>query len=421
MNVLSAFKMAWRSIKGKRGRSVLTVLSIFIGIAAVMTIVSVMEGMKEYTRQQYAAMGSNKIDVSIYSWSYDENGNPTNQKDYFPILEEYCKSLGDMVVGVTPNARANGTVVYGTVNSANMESKYDEETYELISSPPQMYYGSSQYSKVNEHEIARGRDISYLDIEKYNQVAVLGSKAAEIFFGNVDPLGKNLQINGNNFQVIGIYKQKSTEGTKGYQQNQMDNVIILPYSARRLLGGEQMTAFQIKASSSENIKEVISRVGPYMKNFVPEGSGMVDVYSQSSWQEYENQYLTTIGLVLGGIAAISLIVGGIGIMNIMLVSVTERTKEIGIRRAIGARRSSIVAQFLIEAGMLCGMGGLVGIVVGTIGSLILGKLMYQLTIWPSIPVALGTLLFSIALGLLFGSYPASKASKLQPVEALRAE
>ena len=420
MNLLQSFKMAWRSIKGKRGRSVLTVLSIFIGIAAVMTIVSVMEGMKEYTRQQYAAMGSNKIDVSVYSWTYDEDGNNIS-KDYFPILEEYCKSLGDMVVGVTPNSRASGTVVYGTVNSANIEYKYDEETWELIQAPPQMYYASQQYSLVNEYEIARGRDLSYLDIEKYNQVCILGSMAAKTFFGNVDPLGRELQINGNKFQVIGIYKQKATAASQGYQANQMDNVIILPYSARRLLGGSVDNQFQIKVSKSEYIKDVISRVGPYMRNFIPENAGSVDAYSQSTWQEYETEQLSMIGLVLGGIAAISLIVGGIGIMNIMLVSVTERTKEIGIRRAIGARRSSIVSQFLIEAGMLCGMGGIVGIIVGTIGSLVLGKLMYKIVIWPSPIVTLGTFAFSVALGLLFGSYPASKASKLQPVEALRAE
>ena len=128
-----------------------------------------------------------------------------------------------------------------------------------------------------------------------------------------------------------------------------------------------------------------------------------------------------ISLVLGGIAAISLLVGGIGIMNIMLVTVTERTREIGIRRSLGAQRSSIVAQFLIESGMLCGMGGLVGIAFGTIGSLVLGKILFQMTIFPATGVTLAAFGLSVALGVLFGSYPAAKASKLQPVEALRAD
>ena len=131
--------------------------------------------------------------------------------------------------------------------------------------------------------------------------------------------------------------------------------------------------------------------------------------------------MTLIGLVLGGIAAISLLVGGIGIMNIMLVTVTERTREIGIRRAIGAQKSSIVTQFLVEAGMLCGIGGLVGIAVGTLGSIILGKLMFQMTIYPLPWVTAAALSLSVALGLVFGIYPAAKAAKLQPVEALRAE
>ena len=139
------------------------------------------------------------------------------------------------------------------------------------------------------------------------------------------------------------------------------------------------------------------------------------------WQQYQNESFNMIDMVLGGIAAISLLVGGIGIMNIMLVTVTERTREIGIRRAIGAQRSSIVTQFLIEAGMLCGMGGIVGIIFGTIGSVVLGRIIYQQTIYPVPWVTIAAFALSVALGVLFGSYPAIKASKLQPVEALRAE
>ena len=146
-----------------------------------------------------------------------------------------------------------------------------------------------------------------------------------------------------------------------------------------------------------------------------------NVYPENQWQDYQNQQLTLISLVLGGIAAISLLVGGIGIMNIMLVTVTERTREIGIRRSLGAQRSSIVAEFLIESGMLCGMGGIVGIIFGTIGSLVLGKFLFQMTIFPATWVTLAAFGLSVALGVLFGSYPAAKASKLQPVEALRAE
>ena len=154
---------------------------------------------------------------------------------------------------------------------------------------------------------------------------------------------------------------------------------------------------------------------------VNQNMGSYQVEKEGYWQDYQNQQLTMISLVLGGIAAISLLVGGIGIMNIMLVTVTERTREIGIRRSLGAQRSSIVAQFLIESGMLCGMGGIVGIIFGTIGSLALGKILFQMTIFPATWVTLAAFGLSVALGVLFGSYPAAKASKLQPVEALRAD
>lgn len=154
---------------------------------------------------------------------------------------------------------------------------------------------------------------------------------------------------------------------------------------------------------------------------IPENIGYTQVQAADSWQKYQNESLTMISRVPGGIAAISLLVGGIGIMNIMLVTVTERTREIGIRRAIGAQRSSIVVQFLIESGMLCGVGGIVGIVSGMCGSMILSRLMCQTTILTMLWITVAAFLLSVMLGVLFGSYPAAKTARLQPVEALRAE
>ena len=173
MNLQQAVKMAWKSIWSKKGRSLLTILSIFIGIAAVMTIVSVMEGMKAYTREQYAAMGSNKITVYIYSWMYDEDGNNLG-KDYFPDLYDFCSSLGELVEGVTPAGRLSATVSYGTKTSANMDYYWDENGNIVGDRPPQLYYGSDQYSDCNNLEIVRGRDLAYLDVENYNQVCVMG-------------------------------------------------------------------------------------------------------------------------------------------------------------------------------------------------------------------------------------------------------
>ncbi len=416
MNILQAFKMAWKSIAGKKGRSALTILSIFIGIAAVMTIVSVMEGMKEEMMKQLNAMGSNRLTVYMYSWMYDADGNNISH-DYFPDLYDYCQSMKETVVGVTPNRQANATVVYGTKNSANMETKYDEQ-WNLISGPPTIYFGSDQYSACSNLTLAKGRDLAYLDMQNYNQVCVIGAEAAKIFFGTVDPVGKEVKINGNKFTVVGVYAPRGEEGEN--RINQMDNIFVIPYTMTRLLGGS-VDQYTVKVRSSEDMTEATSRLGGFLKGLIPQGTGGYDVYNEGQWQQYQNETMNTISMVLGGIAAISLLVGGIGIMNIMLVTVTERTREIGIRRAIGAQRASIVTQFLIEAGMLCGMGGVVGIAVGTAGSVVVSRLMYQMTVYPPVWVGLAAFALSVALGVLFGSYPAIKASKLQPVEALRAE
>ena len=416
MNLIQAFKMAWKSIWGKKGRSALTILGIFIGIAAVMTIVSVMEGMKQKSMEQFEAMGTNRITVYIYSWVWDENGNPIS-KDYFPELYDYCNSIKEDVVGVTPAARANATASYGTKSTANMEYEYDDN-WNLISAPPEQYYGSDQYSACNNLTIAKGRDLAYLDMENYNQVCVLGAQAAKTFFGTANPVGKVMQVNGHNFEVVGVYASRVDDDSSN---KQMDNLIVYPYTTSRILGGGSMEQYLVKARDSESLTETISRLGGFLKGVVDTNTGGYDVYSESQWQEESNEYMTMIGLVLGGIAAISLVVGGIGIMNIMLVTVTERTREIGIRRAIGAQRSSIVAQFLIEAAMLCGIGGIIGILFGTLGSVILSKMLVQMTIYPPLNVTLGAFALSVALGIVFGIYPAAKASKLQPVEALRAE
>ena len=418
MNLQQAVKMAWKSIWGKKGRSALTILGIFIGIAAVMTIVSVMEGMKLKTMEQFEAMGSNRITVSIYSWMYDEEGNDIS-RDYFPDLYDYCNGLKEYVLGVTPTGRCDATVSYGTKSTANMQYQWDEMGNLTGDVPPSLYYGSDQYAACNNLTIARGRDLALLDIEKYNQVCVLGAQAAKTFFGSADPVGKELSVNGNKFLVAGVYTARLSD--ESADQSWLDNFIVFPYTARRLLGGDKPTEFRVKARSSEAMTEAISRLSGFLKGLVDQNTGGYNVYSESQWQEQSNEYLSMVGLVLGGIAAISLAVGGIGIMNIMLVTVTERTREIGIRRAIGAQRSSIVAQFLIEAAMLCGIGGIIGILFGTAGSVILSNLLMQMTIFPPVKVTVGAFALSVALGIIFGSYPAVKASKLQPVEALRAE
>ena len=420
MNIRQAVKMAWKSIVGKKGRSILTMLGVIIGIAAVMTIVATMNGYTAKTMEQYSAMGSNKINVQIYSYMYveDANGNWVSAgKDYFPDLYDYCKSLTKYVVGVTPEARCQATVVYGTKNSDNFQYDWETQTGQRR---PDIYYGSDQYSVCNNLTVMKGRDISELDVSRYNQVCVMGSQAAEAFFGTADPVGKALQLNGQSFDVVGVYAPRLTGADA--QGSFIDNIIILPYTARRVMGGEAMESFIVKAKDGESVQEATSRIQGFLKGLVDESAGGFWVDSDNQWQQSMNEQMAMISLVLGGIAAISLLVGGIGIMNIMLVTVTERTREIGIRKAIGAERRSIIAQFLIEAAVICGIGGVMGIILGTLGSLIAGKfLLNGMILWPDQGIVMGAFLFSVVPGIFFGMYPAVKASGLQPVVALRAE
>ena len=310
-------------------------------------------------------------------------------------------------------------MVYGTKSTANMSYNYDENGNLTGDVPPSIYYGSDQYSICNNLTLASGRDLSVLDIRGYKQVCVLGDRAAKIFFDAADPVGKVLQLNGQSFEVVGVYAPRLTG--ESASASQIDNVIILPYTARRVLGGDAPEQFIVKTRSSEDMIEASSRIGGFLKGVVNPNAGGFQVDQENSWQQEQNKQMGMISLILGGIAAISLLVGGIGIMNIMLVTVTERTREIGIRRAIGAERSSIVIQFLIEAAMLCGIGGIIGILIGTGGSLLVGRLMFQMTIYPAAWITLCAFTLSVALGILFGIYPAAKAARLQPVEALRAE
>ncbi|WP_295858256.1 ABC transporter permease [uncultured Oscillibacter sp.] len=424
MKIGQALKMALKSILGNKGRSMLTMLGIIIGIASVMTIVSVINGSNKKSMELMAAMGTNKI--TVYANYY-------NGQDVFQDLYDYCQKLTDYVDGVTPNSQFSATVVYGTKNSSKMggnggysymgggmaavdDGGGGSQNTEM---PPDLYFGSDQYSACNNFQIERGRDLSLLDIKNYKQVCVLGARAAQTFFNYADPVGKEIQVNGIPFTVVGVYKEKDPDSKWS-----MDNIIVFPYSDSRTLSpGGQMSEFSVRAKDADAAVEATSRIIGFLTGLMGQNQekGWYSVQSENQWQQSNNEYATMMSLVMGGIAAISLLVGGIGIMNIMLVTVTERTREIGIRRAIGAERISIVTQFLIEAAMICGIGGVIGILIGTLGSRVAGQMLMQMEIWPSVNITVGAFVLSVALGILFGIYPAAKASKLQPVEALRAE
>ena len=416
MNLLQAFKMAFKSISCKKMRSFLTMLGIIIGGASGVIMVSVVQGQNRKNMEFYEKMGDNKINVSAYS--YYDTSNETSQKLY-----DYCLSMSDLVEGITPDVEIGSTMTiqYGakTLSVNDWSSgRYDWETAMHVK------LGSDQYGICNNYTLAGGRELSYLDIEKTNPVCVLGSGAKDALFDFTDPIDEYITINGQPFLVVGYYNSMDIE-----YWPEMDNIIVIPYTFNRSMNNNNsITSYVVKAKSASATTEAMTRLDAYLGGLFPKNeqgwseSGDYYVSSNNSYaQDLENQNLMQ-SLVLGAIAGISLLVGGIGIMNIMLVTVTERTREIGIRKAIGAERRSIIAQFLIEAAVICSIGGLLGIALGTVGTLIAGKLLLQESqLLPGAAITLGAFGFSVILGIIFGMYPAIKASGLQPVVALRAE
>ncbi len=398
--------MSLQSILSNKVRSFLTMLGIIIGVAAVMIMVSVVQGSTKAMQEYYAAMGTNKVSVMADCW---------DGRDITDDLYSYCLSMPRLVSGVTPNGS-----VWGTVKYMNTDCDRNEEMY----GGPQVYLGSDQFSICNNYTIARGRDISYLDIKRQNRVVVIGDYLREYLFQAQEPLGKTITIGGNSFEVVGVYAGKApkeSDSNTSMGLRRMDYVAVIPYTLNKMMGQRSMSEFTIKAKSSEATTETITRITGFLSGLITQENGWFNVDSEDTWMQENQSETNMMSLVLGGIAGISLLVGGIGIMNIMLVTVTERTREIGIRKAIGGSRRSIILQFLIEASVLCGVGGVFGVILGYLGTLVAGKLILETVLLPDVTLTIGAVAFSVLLGVGFGMYPAVKASGLQPVDALRAD
>ena len=386
MNLKQSFRMAFKSIRSNRVRSLLTMLGIIIGVAAVIIMVSVVRGSNQQLRAYYERLGNNRITVSAQQWG---------GRDISQTLYDYCLSLGPLVLGVTPDATTEGPIIYRDKNTEDMEN-----------GSPTIKLGSAQFSLCNNFQIEKGRDLCQMDVQSGQQVVVLGERAARYLFNYQNPVGKTVLLHGHPFEVVGVYRAKDPDS-----EYSMDNMAVVPYTLNRLLNRQStLDAFTVRAASSAATAEVSSRVSGFLKGQIDTERGYFSVYSENQDAKASDDQ-----------NRISLLVGGIGIMNIMLVTVTERTREIGIRKAIGARRKSILAQFLIEASVVCGIGGLLGIALGVAGTLIAGQLILRAVILPDLPMSAGAFLFSVAMGVGFGMYPAAKASKLQPVVALRAD
>lgn len=397
-------------------------LGIIIGLAAVIILISYTQGQNLAMNRYYESLGNNRVNVYAYTWR--------SGTDVSKSLYDYCLQLDDLVLGITPDGYIGNdlTIKYDSKTIARDWNNYNYET-DIY---PNIALGNDQYGICNNYTIASGRELSYLDVEKSNQVCVLGAATAEDLFSFIDPVGKTITLNGMPFLVIGVYERKASATASADPESQeywlnqsiarQDRLVLLPTSMTRYFNNNRpIESYVIKARDSSAAKDIITLVSSFLSGLITQDNGYYYVESSDTWQEQNNEANALQQRFLGGIAAISLLVGGIGIMNIMLVTVTERTREIGIRKAIGAERKSIIVQFLIEAAMICGIGGVFGIICGYIGTLLICKVSFNTIIIPELPVTLGAAAISIAIGIVFGLYPAIKASGLQPVVALRAD
>lgn len=393
---MNALRMALDSIREKKGRSFLTMLGIIIGVTAVLVLVALVSGYNADITAYNEKLGVNKVNVTV-NW-YDTS----RSVDVMDALYDYGNGeLGDMVLGVSPDL------------STSLPMKYRTTTLDSGT----LYLGSDQFAVCGNYTLKEGRDISAFDVDRRSRVCVLGSYVADSLFQYADPIGETVYFGGEPFTVVGIYYQKD-----GGEGGSMDDMAVIPYSLdRAILGTAQLTRFAVKVDQSDHMDAVMAKLERFLGETIDTSVGEYELENGNSAMSESTEEMTSMSVVLGGIAGIALLVGGIGIMNIMLVTVTERTREIGIKKSIGAPRREIVGQFLVEAAILSALGGLIGIALGYLLSLILGKAMYDLILYPDALVTAGAFAFSVAIGIVFGIYPAAKASGLQPVDALRAD
>jgi putative ABC transport system permease protein len=278
--------------------------------------------------------------------------------------------------------------------------------------------GSDQYDICANYTVERGSMFSYNNVLSRSNVCVIGSYITDQVFNYENPVGQQIKIGGESYTVVGVFEEKA-----GGSQYGTDNIVLVPYTQNRtLMQNQPITEFSVRAIDANAASKATEELRTFMAAKVPQKNGYSWVDSMQETMDFFNEQIVVLQLAAGGIAGISLLVGGIGIMNIMLVSVTERTREIGIRKAIGARRIDIISQFLIESGTISLMGGIMGILLGALLSLIIGRLMFPtFVLLPKVFVVIGAALFSIAIGMFFGFYPANRASKLNPIDALRSE
>jgi putative ABC transport system permease protein len=387
--LLESIRMSLVNIIRNKLRSFLTMLGIVIGVASIIALISLVQGATESISSEVIKLGGNKIFITIF-------GTPLKQGLSQSDVEQI--EMLDNISGISPTIRGSTAVVYKNNVLENV----------LVEGKNEVYFNA------DPDKLLAGRPVNILDIRGKSRVAVVGSNIVKKLFFGENPIGKEIIINGTTFFIVGTLK-----ATTGFSMNSTNDTIIIPYTtALRNLGVKSISSLDVYLDDTNLADDTVINIKGVLNQAFNYNEDSYNIYNMGDIIKSFQSIMSMMSLLLAGIAAISLVVGGIGIMNMMLVSVTERTTEIGLRKALGAAPFAIQLQFLIESVFLSLIGGITGLFAGVLLARILAAL-----IGVTVSIDFSTLLlsigFSAAVGIIFGFVPARKASKLNPIDALR--
>jgi putative ABC transport system permease protein len=405
MRVGSTFNIAFRALRRNKLRSVLTALGIIIGVAAVIAMVGIGNGAKAQVEAQIASLGQNVIIIS--SGSVTSSGIRTGWGGAGTLKIEDAEAIRREMPDLTAVSEEVSTITQVAAGNQNWSTRILGE--------------SADYFDLRRWPLIDGAPFTAQDVRSANKVCVIGQTTARQVYGNDSPIGQVLRVKNVPFTITGLLTAKGFS-TQGPDQ---DDVVVMPYTSamKRVLGGTTLRAINVQVGDANELNVAQQQIISLLRQRHNIRTGRDDDFTVRTQQEIADAATATTDVMtglLGAIAGVSLVVGGIGIMNIMLVSVTERTREIGTRMAVGAHGRDILTQFLIEAISLSSVGGIIGIIVGVVGA----KVISMMKEWPSLisPSSIVlAFLVSAAVGIFFGFYPARKAAQLDPIEALRYE
>ncbi|PFK38321.1 macrolide ABC transporter permease [Bacillus cereus] len=398
MSLLDSIKIALSSILAHKLRSALTMLGIIIGVGSIITVVAIGQGGEAMLKSQIAGSGNNVMPIHFAADINDPYGMAATEMP--KITEEDIFEVKKIP-----------EISHVIITNNTMEPLEINDKKEMVN----VIGLDSEYFKVNKVKVKKGRSLNENDISQGNNVVMISTKMAELF-QKENPVGKIIEMKGQPMQIIGVYESENSFMGMGPSE------ALVPLTLwPTLYGTDEIQSIAVQSKNVDSLETAGKKAVEVLNSRKPsEISGKYEMLNLKEFQEGVSKVTSIMTMIIGGIAGISLVVGGIGVMNIMLVSVTERTREIGVRKALGATRSKILLQFLIEAVMLTLLGGLIGIGLGYGGAYIVSKFAK----WPPLvswEVVVGGVLFSMTLGIIFGLIPANKAAKLDPIEALRYE